>query len=664
MDDLIQIKRHYGEKMMHLCRELFPTLLETPGLLYSLLTKYFNPSRLLYNDIVNYDKEYDFKNFIFNMANQEKRENKKTDKTPKELFDELGYDFYECKTEEDIQSFIKYYAPREQLCTFHGGRLDRCYVFWVVKKNVDEIKRENFKEPQRQDEYGTSVMSIQFTRSTPNTVSIKNRYNHTVMNPDATFSNDLENIAEGLTESFERTYGLKINSSQDCFEIPGYVLANDGKYYKYNYEKNNIYYCPDNIIIDNFEVKKFDPSKYIVMDYFIIDLVNKKITQYDANFSGIAHDSFINDFNDIKRIEIKTDKETKEKIIIIDNDIIIKLDNKNRMSGYTNPHIKKTNPIFLADCTGIKEINLPNVEEISHNFLTYCASIKEINLPKVKKIGCNFIAGGGDFLERISLPNVEEIEHGFLQLASKLKFVDLPKVTRIGDGFLKDNSEITEINLPSVRTMGSYCFKNARSIEKINLPNVEEIGDWFLMFDAAKNIKEINFPKLRKVGECFLYGARNLEKLNLPNLETAGPRFLKFTNKLEVLYLPKLMELGDESLEKAAGLKVIDLPNVEKIGYKALEVINEVKEVFLPNVEKIDDYAFSYCEKLETIEMPRAKEVGYSFLFVNRNIKKFIAPVLEKKLKTLIYLDKDKLEICEVPDEIKEAINLDGNQTK
>ena len=36
MDDLKLIKKHYGEKMMHLCRELFPTLLETGGLLSKL----------------------------------------------------------------------------------------------------------------------------------------------------------------------------------------------------------------------------------------------------------------------------------------------------------------------------------------------------------------------------------------------------------------------------------------------------------------------------------------------------------------------------------------------------------------------------------------------------------------------------------------------------
>ena len=66
MDDLKLIKRHYGEKMMHLCRELFPTLLETPGLLFTILSKTFNFSRLLYDDIVNAKRVDEFKDLIYN----------------------------------------------------------------------------------------------------------------------------------------------------------------------------------------------------------------------------------------------------------------------------------------------------------------------------------------------------------------------------------------------------------------------------------------------------------------------------------------------------------------------------------------------------------------------------------------------------------------------
>ena len=76
-----------------------------------------------------------------------------------------------------------------------GGRLDRCVVFWAVKKDADKMKREDYKTPQREDEYGTSVMSIQFSKGGLCTVSIKNRYHHRVNIPDATCGNNLDRIA-------------------------------------------------------------------------------------------------------------------------------------------------------------------------------------------------------------------------------------------------------------------------------------------------------------------------------------------------------------------------------------------------------------------------------------------------------------------------------------
>ena len=251
--DLKIIKKKYGEEMMHLCRELFPTLLEQEGLLPKLLLDNFKESRSLVKDIIDNNLEEEFKNYIYNQVDVENNYEEVVSKSPEELLKEAGYKLYECHSEEEIQSFKKYYAPGEALCTFHGGRLNRCYVFFAIKENVDEIKRENFPKPQRQDEYGTSVISIQFTRDDSHTLSIKNRYNHTVNNPDSTFGNNLDNIISGLTNSFDKYYGLHQSHLQNSFEIPGYVKASDGKFYKYNYEINNIYYCENNVIIDNFE---------------------------------------------------------------------------------------------------------------------------------------------------------------------------------------------------------------------------------------------------------------------------------------------------------------------------------------------------------------------------------------------------------------------------
>ena len=194
MDDLKEIKNAYGEKMSQLCRELFSTLLETKGLLYKILTSKFNEDRFLYEDIISNNKQADFKDYIYSFIDVEKNNKRITNKTPQELCSEAGYNLYECKTEEDIQSFKKYFKKEESLCTFNGNRLDSHYVFFAVKKNVDDIKRENFTTPNRQDEYGTSVISIQFTKGKTNTLKITNRYNHKVNNPDATYSNNLDNI--------------------------------------------------------------------------------------------------------------------------------------------------------------------------------------------------------------------------------------------------------------------------------------------------------------------------------------------------------------------------------------------------------------------------------------------------------------------------------------
>ena len=235
-EELKIIKKKYGEKMMHFCRDYMATILETDGLLLSLLVNNFAESHELYDDIVNQHKENEFKNFIYSFVDVEKDKEIKVVKTPEELLNEVGYDLYECTSEEDIQKFKKYYAKNEELCTFHGGRLERCHVFFAIKKNVDEIKREDYPNPERQDEYGTSVISIQFTKDESHTLSIKNRYNHHVSNPDSTFSNNLDNIIEGLTESFGEHYGLIQQHSHNKFELDGYVKAGDGKYYKYNYE--------------------------------------------------------------------------------------------------------------------------------------------------------------------------------------------------------------------------------------------------------------------------------------------------------------------------------------------------------------------------------------------------------------------------------------------
>lgn len=66
--DLKWLKKHYGEKFSHLCRDLFPTLLEHEGLLSKLIAEHFLPSRELYEDLVNNDLRDNFKNYIYSLV--------------------------------------------------------------------------------------------------------------------------------------------------------------------------------------------------------------------------------------------------------------------------------------------------------------------------------------------------------------------------------------------------------------------------------------------------------------------------------------------------------------------------------------------------------------------------------------------------------------------
>ena len=423
-EDLKIIKKKYGEDMMHLCRDLFPSLLEKRGLLSQILLNNFHESHYLCQDIVANNLEYDFKNFIYSFVDVENNFVMRSDKTPSELLREAGYILYECKSEEDMNKFKKYYAPGEELCSFWLNRLESSFVFFAVKENVDDIKREDFKNPKRQDLYGTSVISIQFTKDDAHTLSIKNRYNHSVNDPDATFSNNLDNIIPGLTDSFAKFYGLEQRFFNKKLDIPGYVKATDGKYYKFNFEFNNIYYCPDNIIVDNFEVKEYAHEKYVIMDYFVLDLVNKKISVYD----DFMRDSLADNIKDIVKISIINEGENKRIIIITENgEIQIIINKYNQIIGLTNNIVKVIGDNFLRHNKTLEQIDLANAEAIGDNFLYSNNSMLTIYLPKVKVIGNNFM-NYTTVLKSADFPELESVGRGFLMMDTNLEELNAPRL--------------------------------------------------------------------------------------------------------------------------------------------------------------------------------------------------------------------------------------------
>lgn len=649
--ELQQIKKKYGENMAHLSRSLFPTILENEGRLLKLLESNFEPNKSLYDDLVENDLTMEFKDYIYGLLENKKEENVKTNKSPKELLSEAGYDLYECHSEEEIQSFKKYFAHGEELCTFkYGNRLDTDYVFFAVKKNVDDIKRDDFDEPQREDLYGTSVMSIQFSRGRVNTLSIKNRYNHTVKNPDATYGNNLDNIIPGLRDSFEKHYDFNINQCDVDINIPGYVKAKDKKYYKYNYELNGVYYCPNNIIIKNLEVDRTyqKPERYLVLDYFIVDLVDKKVSLYDRSLQ----DGLLETTDNIKNIEIRKIDDGDKKIIFNNRDntsFEMTIDKKNVIKAYRNDNLLEVPERFLYsnkyleslvlnntkvisnECLtqnhDLCHIEVNNLETIGNYFLTHCYKLDEFIGNKVKTVGHYFLTNDTN-CKKIEMENVEKIESNFLSRNRDITSIDFRELVEVGNCFIDCDTKLEKANLPKLK-ITKNSFLSMCNIRNIDLSNLKEVGSEFMTYDKviesitlnnlevaghdllsrAKRLKEFNAPKLRKVGNNCL-GEVKIENLELNELESVGDDFLKDSSGLLTFIAPKLVTAGNNFMAETESIKKLVLEELKETGHSFLRFNEIIEEIITPKLEKTG-YGFAQSsEKIKKIDVHNLKVIG------------------------------------------------------
>lgn len=505
--DLSLLKKKYGERFAKMCRTLFPEMLEKEGFLSSVITENFAESKFLFDDIKDLSIVKEFKDYVLSFASKKEGVSYGVAESPFALMKKAGYTLYEIKHEDEKFAFTRYWKDNELICTFWDEyRTATNLVFFAVKDGAEKIKREKFKNPQREDEYGTSVISIQFSKRKPNSMVILNRYNHAVANPDATFSNNLDNIIKGLTESFAISYDLEFKPKESNFYIPGYVKANDGKLYKYNQERLGYYFCLDNTIITSEgDVKKFDKDRYLLFDYYLIDLkenkVNKAIKEVD--------DSFEDSIKDIVKTQVFKDGENKVLVLTTNNDksIIITLNKFNNIVKYHNPDVKKINNNFINYESKLNEISLPNVKEIGGYFLTSCTELNELNLPSVEKIGDSALLFNRD-LNKVNLPKLKEIGGYFLRGNFNLTHLNLPNVERVGKDFLYKNRVLEELNMPNDKFIDENFLFGNQKLKVLNLPNVEETKNRFMPIN--KSLVSFSAPKLKKTGLNTLNNNKNI----------------------------------------------------------------------------------------------------------------------------------------------------------
>lgn len=708
VNDLKKIKKLFGEDMMRYCRGNFSTILETNGILTKILMDKFYSYNGLLSDIKNDKKEIDFLNFINKCFENEVTYNKKNTSDleidPYVLMSDAGYNLYKCVTEEDILKFENYYEEDELLCTFNNirDRLNNYDVFFAVKKNVNKIKRSS--EPKRQDEYGTSVISLQVSKSNSSYLSIKNRYNHTVDNPDATFSNNLDNIIDGLTDSFINHFNYKFNNKTEDFDLKNYVRAQDGKYYKYNHEVNTVYYCIDNIIIKHGEALQFEKEKYILMDHILVSLIDNTVsdlTLYYMNFhvlfENIDKIAVLNKFNEsgdkIKEIVIEQEQSELSSVFIINKD--------NQIISATLPNINSVDDNFLRHCKKVEFLNMKNLITVGDNFLSTCENLIDCELPSVEVIGDNFCCKSIN-VKKIEFNNIKTIGNCFMYQNKNMEVLFLSNLRSIGNKFLCNNVKMRFLSLPNVETIGDNFFADS-ALEYVSLPNLTVAGKYFCSNNTK--LSYLNLDLLEIIGDCALYLNKKIEKLSLPNIVSIGNDFLRENEILKEFYIPKiegighnflknnkvlssleflnLVNTGDEFMSNS-NLEFLNCPVLETVGCMFMAEAKKIKFVDVKNLKSTGKDFFTDCESLESINLDSLKELKNNSLcytdalkcvsipnveylgllvFFESNLEKIYMPKVNK-INLFSFQNHSLNEICindvnVLPENLREFVNFD-----
>ena len=236
-------------------------------------------------------------------------------------------------------------------------------------------------------------------------------------------------------------------------------------------------------------------EKYIVMDYFILDLVNKEINNYDIRI----FDNFANSFSKIEKIEVTKHNDFKVINLLHENNnkTVMILNKLNNLIGLYSNDLIEIKDKFLEQNKYLKEVNLPNVSKIGDDFICKNRIIKQINLPIVEVIGNRFLNNNCS-LESLSLPLLVKAGHVFMTWNEVLEEVNFLSLKVAGFDFLQNNKEIKVLNLPLLEKIGDASFLMNEKLEVFNAPCLQEVGDCLLRYD--ENLKHVIMPSLLGIG--------------------------------------------------------------------------------------------------------------------------------------------------------------------
>lgn len=396
-----------------------------------------------------------------------------------QLAKEAGYKVIYADTLKKQNIIRSFFEKNEELCTFRDSlRFERYYIFHFIKAGAEKLKRSDFfGKENRDDEYGTSVMSLQVDKVEGH-IKICNRYNHMVHNPDNTLDCNPDNIILGLTAAIEKFLGCKIDVPQAALP-DGYLSLND-RLYHYHQELDNVYYGSD-FYIQNHQPILIHKDYQMIVDTFLIDFKKNEINKI---YQGDNEDDFDTNYHIIPLLQeevaaggkLTRKREGDLDAVYLDNHCILK--SRNGMMTYLHlkTPVKSKYPLFVEH-PSIEEIYLDEMKTIGNTFASQsfyaCPNLRVLSLPQLECLE-NHSVLHLPALEKLNVSHVQKVGFGCLNYLGCVSEMDLSSCTQLGAYTLGRNDQLRLINLNALKVLKRESIVENPLLREVSLDSLEE----------------------------------------------------------------------------------------------------------------------------------------------------------------------------------------------
>lgn len=537
------------------------------------------------------------------------------------LLARAGYKAFHANTLKKQNSIQKYFRPGELLCTFRDhSRYEKYHIVHAVKEGANKIQRSDFLgREDRQDAYGTSVISIQMLKD-GGFISIKNRYNHTVSGCDNTFDSNPDNIIPGLSVALKTHFNVAFEVRKVALP-EGYVLMGNG-IFKYHEERGNIYYGDQAWAADG-EIHAADRAAGdALFEGFLFDNKNKKLKKIDPQ----GKDSFDEDFN--RDYGGNPGLCVRDGNLMLGDEILIGAE-RSRIKTISLPALKSIGPYCLEDLPVLTHFSAPALTSMGRSALKNVPVLEHFHAPSLVSMGerclhnapllTEFVAPSLESMKQhvvyyanaltvFSAPLLTSMDNRCLYFCESLTSFDAPALTEMDYGCLLDCGALVCFDAPALVSMGHSCLKEAKDLLQISVPVLTVMGDGCL--ENAYDLLEFSAPALVSMGKDCLGSAMDLKNFSAPVLTSMDDGCLKYVQGLRRLSVPALVSMGNQCINCADNLSELSLSSLETMGNECFHVLDMTREFVAPALQSMGDECFSSAENLSRFRAPALKAIG------------------------------------------------------